>query len=313
MIVAVYRVNIPSQPPPTWNRGGGSWIYDSMYGTGRRPTTGVWGPGEFPPSEEPAHLSAAPNAPANAAQVRVEQVLLPNGKKEEVVVPAAPPAAAGQPGPTGVVENIVLPNGKQEQVVIPAAAAAPTAAPVAAAPAPASFAQPIAQLAPAGAVGSQQASVPVEQAPGTQAAPGAPPAGEGCNNGGCPPGPVTYVMQAPAYGSPVTYAPSGAYGVAAPPSVSYVMQPQASQQLPMEWAAEDAAEHAYNLAQWRVKILKAKMDQAKLRKELMQETVRTPSLPPAPTPACLPVQILKLSFSSRRILPGHLDVGMPSR
>jgi hypothetical protein len=43
----------------------------------------------------------------------------------------------------------------------------------------------------------------------------------------------------------------------------------ASQQLPMEWAAEDAAEHAYNLAQWRVKILRAKMEQATLRKQLM--------------------------------------------
>jgi len=47
----------------------------------------------------------------------------------------------------------------------------------------------------------------------------------------------------------------------------------ASQQLPMEWAAEDAAEHAYNLAQWRVKILRAKMEQAKLRKQLMAVTM----------------------------------------
>ena len=57
------------------------------------------------------------------------------------------------------------------------------------------------------------------------------------------------------------------------PSVVYVQPPPmqqpyavpipapASNQLPLEWAAEDAAEHAYNLAQWRVKILKAKNDQ----------------------------------------------------
>jgi hypothetical protein len=55
-------------------------------------------------------------------------------------------------------------------------------------------------------------------------------------------------------------------GGAAPPQVmpqpvAYPVPAVASQQLPMEWAAEDAAEHAYNLAQWRVKILRAKMEQ----------------------------------------------------
>jgi hypothetical protein len=43
----------------------------------------------------------------------------------------------------------------------------------------------------------------------------------------------------------------------------------------MEWAAEDAAEHAYNLAQWRVKILRAKNDQAVLRKKLMELSMGT--------------------------------------
>ena len=58
----------------------------------------------------------------------------------------------------------------------------------------------------------------------------------------------------------------------------------ASQQLPMEWAAEDAAEHAYNLAQWRVKILRAKMEQAKLRKQLMAVTMgATPDVEEGPS------------------------------
>jgi len=57
----------------------------------------------------------------------------------------------------------------------------------------------------------------------------------------------------------------------------------ASQQLPMEWAAEDAAEHAYNLAQWRVKILRAKMEQAKLRKQLMSVTMGATEEPEGPS------------------------------
>lgn len=49
-----------------------------------------------------------------------------------------------------------------------------------------------------------------------------------------------------------------------------------------EWSNEDAAEHAYNLAEWRAKILEAKLLQAKLRQELLAEaSARAPPHVPA--------------------------------
>eukprot|EP00287_Rhodomonas_sp_CCMP768_P013382 CAMPEP_0196717708 /NCGR_PEP_ID=MMETSP1091-20130531/1073_1 /TAXON_ID=302021 /ORGANISM="Rhodomonas sp., Strain CCMP768" /LENGTH=296 /DNA_ID=CAMNT_0042058159 /DNA_START=14 /DNA_END=904 /DNA_ORIENTATION=- len=42
-----------------------------------------------------------------------------------------------------------------------------------------------------------------------------------------------------------------------------------------EWAAEDAAQHALNLANWRIKLLQAKLEQAKLAAKVMN--VATPS------------------------------------
>ena len=41
-----------------------------------------------------------------------------------------------------------------------------------------------------------------------------------------------------------------------------------------EWAAEDAAQHALNLANWRIKLLQAKLEQAKLAAKVMN--VATP-------------------------------------
>ena len=60
------RWPVPPAPPPTWMRGGNSWVYDHTYGVGQRPTTGVWGPGVLP------------KTPAPAAQDEVvEEILLP--------------------------------------------------------------------------------------------------------------------------------------------------------------------------------------------------------------------------------------------
>mmetsp|Transcript_82691 Transcript_82691/g.221723 ORF Transcript_82691/g.221723 Transcript_82691/m.221723 type:complete len:83 (-) Transcript_82691:50-298(-) len=39
---------IPPPPPSNWFKGGMVWVYDDIYGNGRRPESGVWGPGEFP-------------------------------------------------------------------------------------------------------------------------------------------------------------------------------------------------------------------------------------------------------------------------
>jgi len=46
-----------------------------------------------------------------------------------------------------------------------------------------------------------------------------------------------------------------------------------------EWAAEDAAQHALNLANWRIKLLEAKKEQARLSKEVMTTGNIAPSNP----------------------------------
>jgi hypothetical protein len=164
------RWPIPPAPPPTWTRGGNTWVYDGIYGNGQRPTTGIWGEGKFPPSSP----AAQPPAPAPAVEV-VEEVTEPDGTKKDIIVPAtevapapaaAPvyeipqPAAAPvqapiieQPLPAPVVappapapappmiEEIIKPNGKTEEIIVPAPPPPPApvvvAAPAAPAPAPA--------------------------------------------------------------------------------------------------------------------------------------------------------------------------------
>jgi len=42
------------------------------------------------------------------------------------------------------------------------------------------------------------------------------------------------------------------------------------------WAAEDSAEHAYNLSKWRAAILKAKIQQAELSQQLMESAANMP-------------------------------------
>jgi hypothetical protein len=39
---------MPPAPPPNYFKGGMIWVYDDLYGNGRRPEDGVWGSGEFP-------------------------------------------------------------------------------------------------------------------------------------------------------------------------------------------------------------------------------------------------------------------------
>eukprot|EP00961_Rhodomonas_salina_P268573 3629611-Rhodomonas_salina.1 len=44
---------MPPHPPPTWTRGGNTYVYDNIYGIGQRPTTGVWASGgTYPKGEE---------------------------------------------------------------------------------------------------------------------------------------------------------------------------------------------------------------------------------------------------------------------
>lgn len=243
------RWPVPPAPPPTWTRGGHSWVYDHTYGVGIRPTTGIWGPGVLPkgPKQE-------------EEEEVVEEVTEPDGKKEDIVVPesevvrqeeqAAPapapyaeqapdfvapdfvapaPAQAPPPPSAPVIEEVVTPSGKKEEVVV-----VPPPAPAAVAPA----------SAPAPAPVVEEVVTPSGKTEEVVVAPPPPPAASQS---------VVYVQSAP------------------PPQQFAVPVPApASNQLPMEWAAEDAAEHAYNLAQWRVKILKAKNDQALLRKKLME-------------------------------------------
>jgi hypothetical protein len=53
-----------------------------------------------------------------------------------------------------------------------------------------------------------------------------------------------------------------------------------------EWAAEDAAQHALNLANWRIKLLQAKLEQAKLAAKVMN--VATPGSYSAPAAVLKP-------------------------
>eukprot|EP00285_Hemiselmis_virescens_P007983 CAMPEP_0173392254 /NCGR_PEP_ID=MMETSP1356-20130122/18853_1 /TAXON_ID=77927 ORGANISM="Hemiselmis virescens, Strain PCC157" /NCGR_SAMPLE_ID=MMETSP1356 /ASSEMBLY_ACC=CAM_ASM_000847 /LENGTH=200 /DNA_ID=CAMNT_0014350001 /DNA_START=13 /DNA_END=612 /DNA_ORIENTATION=- len=112
------RWPVPPAPPPTWTRGGNSWVYDHTYGVGQRPTTGVWAArGTLPPSSQP---------PPQPEQEVVEEVTQPDGSKEDIVVPAsevpqqeAPPMqqpAAQAPPAQPVVEEVELPNGKVEEI-----------------------------------------------------------------------------------------------------------------------------------------------------------------------------------------------------
>ena len=33
-------------PDVNWHKGRGIWVYDDLYGSGQRPTTGIWATGE---------------------------------------------------------------------------------------------------------------------------------------------------------------------------------------------------------------------------------------------------------------------------
>mmetsp|Transcript_21169 Transcript_21169/g.42722 ORF Transcript_21169/g.42722 Transcript_21169/m.42722 type:complete len:295 (+) Transcript_21169:29-913(+) len=98
------------------------------------------------------------------------------------------------------------------------------------------------------------------------------------------PAATAVVPGAPYWAPPAVYPPPGPALPAAPmaPAPYWQVGPNAYQ-LPTvwsgdhtlsggqaEWAAEDAAQHALNLANWRIKLLKAKKEQAKLTGEVME-------------------------------------------
>jgi hypothetical protein len=109
------------------------------------------------------------------------------------------------------------------------------------------------------------------------------------------------VLQAPSGASPFIYPGVAAADAASSQSFSGTSYPVVSSNPystiygafqnygPMQrWAEEDSAEHALNLNRWRMRILEAKLEQAKLRRALMnqqkigdKEAEELPSLPKA--------------------------------
>jgi hypothetical protein len=92
------------------------------------------------------------------------------------------------------------------------------------------------------------------------------------------------VMQAPSGASPFIYPGVAAVDAASSQSFSGTSYPVVSSNPystiygafqnygPMQrWAEEDSAEHALNLNRWRMRILEAKLEQAKLRRALMDQ------------------------------------------
>jgi len=93
--------------------------------------------------------------------------------------------------------------------------------------------------------------------------------------------PPMMAPMAPAYPAPAPYAAPFQAAYAAPAGYNSYQAPTVwsgdhvvSAGQP-EWAAEDAAQHALNLANWRIKLLQAKLEQAKLAAKVMN--VATPS------------------------------------
>mmetsp|Transcript_44144 Transcript_44144/g.88534 ORF Transcript_44144/g.88534 Transcript_44144/m.88534 type:complete len:430 (-) Transcript_44144:187-1476(-) len=229
---------MPDQPPPTWTRGGNTYVYDGIYGIGQRPTTGVWASGSLPQNgEEEEEEQAAPTARAGAGAGAPPLPPTPPGPPRPPSAPVASEPAeeddeeagpgmaqAGGPTPPQEEEQEEEPGEEEEE-------------------------EPEEEEEEPQEEEEEEPEEEEEEAPEEEE--------EECGEEPCQQGHVMVNVPAAAPTAPLVQQVPVPYPAAA------------SQQLPMEWAAEDAAEHAYNLAQWRVKILKAKMDQAKLRKQLM--------------------------------------------
>ena len=88
--------------------------------------------------------------------------------------------------------------------------------------------------------------------------------------------PAVYPLARTAYPQPSPMAPAVAYPAKSIPNMFHAPF--------QEWDDEDAAQHAYNLAQWRAKILEAKLLQARLHQKLLGASEQPPPSPPPPSP-----------------------------
>ena len=252
---------VPPPPPPTWSRGGHSWIYDDQYGPGVRPTDSVWcdcntlaeckekcGKAEEPEPEPEPDIAEA-EEPAEEEQQEPPQ-------EEEPAQDEPAAEAERQPEPAEDVEEPEPEDDTEEEE--PAAEEEQEEEPT-----HESAAEPDDDRQGNGGTGY------ILTAPYEGYAPKLPPSGRGLPYGGLPP--VVAAQPAAPYGAP--YALYGApYGAAGTPGGGYGgggVDGGMSALLPSSWGGEDAAEHALTLSQWRVNILKSKLQQAHLRKNLM--------------------------------------------
>lgn len=81
---------------------------------------------------------------------------------------------------------------------------------------------------------------------------------------------ATAPVQSYGYGSYGSYYQGGYGGGYGAYPVAPLQASTANPFVPQSWSSEDAAEHALNLAEYRVRILRSKVNQAKLRKQLLE-------------------------------------------
>jgi len=237
---------VPPPPPPTWTRGGHSWIYDEQYGNGVRPNDSVWCDCDSlaeckekcGKAEEP---EPEPEPETVPGQERDEEKSMVEHESEEEVT--------GDENESAVPEEQPNEEPTQEEDE-----------PVAQQEEPVSKQDEPEK--PSGGTGY------ILTAPYEGYAPKLPPSGRG----------LPYTGVGPFQDAP---GPDGAAPAGAPFMVgggALTADGLGGGLLPSSWGGEDAAEHALTLSQWRVNILKSKLQQARLRKSLM--AVSSPEIMP---------------------------------
>ncbi|EKX38008.1 hypothetical protein GUITHDRAFT_115770 [Guillardia theta CCMP2712] len=226
--------NIPTQRP-TWERGGATWVYGSIYGDGIRPQDSVW-----------CDCDSPEECKAKCG-----------GKEEQVEAPESPPKGQEE------VQGEPPQEEQQEQQEQPAetqAEEAPAAEPEAEEAVPARPRYRDEKPREKASRQRQQQQQEEKRMGGTGYVLTLPQEG--------------YEPKLPVSGQPVAYPAQQTSGwsntQAAPTWTSAQATFENSGLVPSRWTSEDAAEHTLNLQQWRISILRSKLKQARLRKELMK-------------------------------------------
>jgi hypothetical protein len=224
-------------PPPTISRGGHAWIYDKEYGVGQRPTTSVWCDCDS--------LAECKEKCGKAEEPEPE----PEPEPEEPT--PEEPASEDESGvgeqQTVAQDEVEERKTKEEDYTDESASEQPLQEPA-------------------------EEEESREEEPEELKEPAEPTNQNDAGNGG-----AGFVLTVP-YEGYAPKLPSGRgppYGGSAGiprggfASGGAVGAEEGLGLLPSSWVGEDAAQHALTLAQWRVNILRSKLEQADLTKRLM--------------------------------------------